>query len=86
MTKLDFEHFFSLTKLAASDAWALSSNHNAKQLIVLLDASTRSELRGASCEDWKTAFTLNKNHCYFAFIACFITSHIIRLVYLYIFH
>jgi hypothetical protein len=31
---------------------ALSSNHNAN------DASTRSELRGASCEDWKTAFRM----------------------------
>jgi hypothetical protein len=35
-------------------AWALSSNYNAKQLI-LINASTRSGLRGASCEDWKPA-------------------------------
>jgi hypothetical protein len=31
-------------------AWALTSNHNAKQLILI-------RCKGASCEDWKSAFT-----------------------------
>jgi hypothetical protein len=33
-------------------AWALSSNDNAKQLILI----RCKHLRGASCEDWKSAF------------------------------
>ena len=33
-------------------AWALSSNHNAKQLILI---RCKHSQRGASCEDWKSA-------------------------------